>query len=175
MKLIIIAALLAWSAAGACAQETAPYAGAHEQAIAALPASRIEALRRGEGLGYALSAELNGWPGPLHVLELAQTLRLSPDVVEDVRAIRQGMLAKAIPLGEALIAAEVSLDDLFDGDAQPSAVSAATQKAARIEAQLRAVHLNAHLKTAPLLTRHQRMLYARARGYADATHHPSHH
>ena len=30
-------------------------------------------------MGLALAAELNGYPGPLHVIELADSLRLTPE------------------------------------------------------------------------------------------------
>ena len=57
--------------------ETAPYAGQDVREIKALSPERAEGLKAGAGLGYALAAELNGWPGPLHVLELADDLDLS--------------------------------------------------------------------------------------------------
>lgn len=146
-----------------------PYAGQDSRAIAALSDDQLEGLRAGAGLGYAKAAELNGWPGPLHVLELTDELALSPEVQAQVEALRQEMLDAVHPLGLALIAAEEELDHLFDRpDLSAAEVEAATAKAAEIEAQLRAAHLVAHLKTTPLLTPHQRMLYASARGYGTA-------
>ncbi|WP_420003910.1 Spy/CpxP family protein refolding chaperone [Arenibacterium sp. LLYu02] len=150
-----------------------PYAGQDSRAIAALSEEHIAGLQAGAGLGYAKAAELNGWPGPLHVLELADELDLSPEVQAQVEALRQEMLDAVPPLGLALIAAEEELDHLFDRpDLSAAEVEAATTKAAAIEAKLRAAHLVAHLKTAPLLTPHQRMLYASARGYET---HAGHH
>ena len=143
-----------------------PYAGQDSRAIAALSEEQIEGLQAGAGLGYAKAAELNGWPGPLHVLELADALDLSPPVQAQVEALRQEMLDAVQPLGLALIAAEEELDGLFDRpDLTAAKVEEATAKSAAIEAELRAAHLVAHLKTTPLLTPHQRMLYAAARGY----------
>lgn len=143
-----------------------PYAGQDSRAIAALSEEQIEGLQAGAGLGYAKAAELNGWPGPLHVLELADALDLSPQVQAQVAALRQEMLDVVQPLGLALIAAEEELDGLFDRpDLTAAEVEEATAKSAAIEAELRAAHLVAHLKTTPLLTPHQRMLYAAARGY----------
>lgn len=146
-----------------------PYAGQDSRAIAAFSEEQIEGLRTGAGLGYAKAAELNGWPGPLHVLELADELALSPEVKTQVEALRQEMLEAVQPLGLALIAAEEELDHLFDRpDLTAAEVEAATATAAAIEADLRSAHLVAHLKTTPLLTPHQRMLYAAARGYGTA-------
>ena len=45
--------------------------------VKALSAEQMTALAAGRGMGSALAAELNGYPGPLHVLELADPLGLS--------------------------------------------------------------------------------------------------
>ncbi|MGI9491786.1 MAG: hypothetical protein ACR2QF_05220, partial [Geminicoccaceae bacterium] len=131
-----------------------------------LSPERVDGLLDGAGLGYAKAAELNGWPGPLHVLELADALDLSADQYSNVSAIRASMLAKAKKLGEDLIAAEAALNALFlVGSPDLAAVTDATAKIGSIEAELRAAHLAAHLETKPLLSRHQRMIYAKHRGY----------
>jgi Spy/CpxP family protein refolding chaperone len=148
--------------------DTAPYAGQDERTIKALAPERIEGLRMGAGLGYAKTAELNGWPGPLHALELADALALSADQLTEITAIRTAMLAKAKPLGEDLIAAEAALDALFAEEVPDVAtVAEATAQAGVIEAKLRAVHLAAHIEVKPLLTRHQQMIYAQHRGYGN--------
>lgn len=163
--------LLCLMSSAAMAQTDQPYAGDEARDIAALSDDRIAGLEAGAGLGYALSAELNGWPGPLHVLEIAEEIGLSDDVRAEVEAIRQEMLTEAQALGRDLIAAEARLDALFDTDApEPEAVSVATAEIAGIEGRLRAAHLTAHLRTTPLLTRHQKTLYARARGYETGGH-----
>jgi hypothetical protein len=126
-------------------------------------------LRDGAGLGYAKAAELNGWPGPLHALELADVLSLDADQRARINVIRNAMLAKAKPLGEQLIAAEAALDKLFAEEIPTlTLVADATETIGRIEAALRAVHLAAHIEVKPLLTEHQRMIYARERGYGGA-------
>jgi transcriptional regulator with XRE-family HTH domain len=150
------------------AETPAPYAGQDARPIAGLTVERVAGLREGAGLGYAQSAELNGFPGPQHVLELAGELDLTPQTVAAVEAIRASMRSRAQALGEALIAGEIALDALFSGPVAPApeAIVAQTARIAAIEGQLRAVHLVAHLETAPLLSPHQRMIYARHRGYA---------
>ena len=150
----------------AAAQTTQPYAGQQDRAISGLSEQRIEGLRAGRGLGYAKAAELNGWPGPMHVLELADQLGLDPEVRAKVEAIRAEMLSQSVPLGEKLIEAEMALDKLFtDGTPEAGAVHAATLRIGEIESRLRAAHLVAHVKTRPLLTDEQRAIYARERGY----------
>ena len=169
---LILAVLLA-SLAHA---EKAPYAGQDEREIKALAPEQIEGLLAGAGLGYAKAAELNGWPGPLHVLELADALALSAHQRTEILTIRKAMLAKAKPLGQKLIEAEAALDALFaDGIPDAASVADASARIGAIEAKLRAVHLAAHLTTKPLLTRHQRMLYAQHRGYGgDHSNHGAH-
>lgn len=166
MNRFIFLALIGFITVPALA-DIAPYAGKDERAIKALAVERIEGLRAGAGLGYAKAAELNGWPGPLHALELADALALSADQRAEITAIRMSMLAKAKPLGESLIAAEAALNALFAQRALDAAmVAEATAQIGAIEAKLRAVHLTAHIEMKPLLTRHQQMIYAQRRGYS---------
>jgi len=144
----------------------APYAGQDKREIKALALERVEGLLTGAGLGYAKAAELNGWPGPLHALELADALALSRDQRTEIAAVRETMLAKAKLLGEKLVEAEAVLDAIFAGsNPDPTSIADASAKIGAIEAELRAAHLTAHIATRPLLTRHQRMLYAQHRGY----------
>jgi hypothetical protein len=53
-----------------------PYAGLQARPIKALSEQQVADLRAGRGMGLALAAELNGYPGPLHVLELSKELDL---------------------------------------------------------------------------------------------------
>lgn len=155
----------------ASAQTATPYAGQETRDIKALSEAQITGLRTGAGLGYALSAELNGLPGPLHVLELADTLELDAEQRAEVQAIYENMRQEAQALGAALIKAEAGLDAAFAGKSLTARdIRMLTAQAAEIEGQLRAVHLTAHLQTAPLLNKHQVMLYSRARGYDEGHH-----
>jgi hypothetical protein len=49
-----------------------------------LSESDIESLTAGKGMRYAKAAELNGFPAPAHVLELASELQLSHLQKEDI-------------------------------------------------------------------------------------------
>lgn len=144
-----------------------PYAGATEaREIKALSPDEVQGFLAGEGLGFALAAELNGLPGPRHVLDLAHDLSLTPEqrvAVEDVYA---GMSEQAQELGTRLVGEERHLDHMFaDGHAVPSSVTARTAEIGRIRGELRAVHLVAHLETAEILTAEQVEAYGRLRGY----------
>ena len=47
-----------------------PYAGMDTRAIKTLSDKDIADLNAGRGMGLALAAELNGYPGPSHALSL---------------------------------------------------------------------------------------------------------
>ena len=51
-----------------------PYAGLQQRPVKALSDQQLADLRAGRGMGLALAGELNGYPGPLHVIELADQL-----------------------------------------------------------------------------------------------------
>jgi Spy/CpxP family protein refolding chaperone len=143
-----------------------PYVGFETREVKTLSTDRQEGLRRGAGLGYALAAELNGYPGPMHVLELSDQLGLDADQKSRVQRAFEKMRKDAIAAGEALIAAEAHLDRLFAlKQVSYDRIDAQTAVAAGQEARLRAIHLKAHLEMAEILTPEQTESYNRLRGY----------
>lgn len=143
-----------------------PYAGEETRRIKSLSAEDVEDLRAGRGWGLAKPAELNGYPGPSHVLEAAEDLKLSPETRAAVQAIFETMNAEARRLGGLYIEAEQRLEIAFsEGTVEAGTLEGLLAEAESLRADLRRVHLQAHLETAPLLTRHQKMLYSRLRGY----------
>lgn len=153
-----------------------PYVGFETREVKTLSTERQEGLKQGRGLGYALAAEMNGLPGPMHVLELAEQLGLDADQKQRTTAIFNRMRREAITAGEALIAAEAHLDRMFaQRQASPDRVEAQTSVAAAQEARLRAIHLNAHLAVADVLTPEQIESYNRLRGYAGGAEPPGGH
>ncbi|MCP1198624.1 Spy/CpxP family protein refolding chaperone [Notoacmeibacter sp. MSK16QG-6] len=169
-RLIAMAAIALLSGGAFAAQNETqqPYADLQNREIKALSPERQDDLIAGRGAGFALAAELNGLPGPRHVLDMADEIDLKDDQRAEIQAIFDDMNTNAKVLGAELIAAEAKLDALFaSGEATPDQVRTLTMDVAEIEAKLRATHLNAHLTTSPVLTQHQRMLYAQARGYGD--------
>ena len=145
-----------------------PYAGLEAREIKSLSAQDIEELRRGGGWGLALPAELNGRPGPAHLLELREELELSADQVEAISAIHEQMRAEAIVAGERFIAAEAALSDAFDGPGiSQASLRHLLSEAADARAELRFIHLARHLSTPELLSDAQIERYSVLRGYAS--------
>lgn len=176
------AALLLWLAgvATASAQPAAgaaqPYAGQQARAVTTLSAEDIKALLAGQGWGLAKPAELNGFPGPLHVLELEKELALTPQQRLRVQASFERMKRRAVAMGPRYIEAERALDQAFRSGRVDARVLALRLRAAeQARARLRAVHLEAHLETTPILTPEQRKRYAELRGYGGGEGHHHHH
>jgi Spy/CpxP family protein refolding chaperone len=121
-------------------------------------------VRDGRGFGLAFAADQQGYPGPLHVLELKDRLRLDAAQEARVRALLQAMFDEARPQGARLLDAEARLRRLFAaGTADSSAVRTAVAEVEQARAELRLVHLLAHLETRALLTEAQRRAYHEAR------------
>ena len=161
-----IAVSLFVTGAGAAPSPSSPYVGQKEAAIKALSAEEQAALLDGQGSGFAKAAELNGYPGPRHVLDLAGELALTPSQRAATQALFERMRADARAAGAALVDAERALDALYAAKiATPAAVDAELAKIEGLRIRLRGIHLNAHLEQAALLTHHQVMLYSRLRGY----------
>ncbi|MDP1966064.1 MAG: periplasmic heavy metal sensor [Reyranella sp.] len=148
-----------------------PYAGLDSRPIKALSPEQLADLRGGRGMGLALPAELNGYPGPMHVLELAGPLGLTPEQRGRTEALVADMKAEAIPLGERLIADEAALDRLFaEKRATAATLDAASASIGAAQAALRAAHLRYHLDMIAVLTPEQVAHYAMLRGYGGGTH-----
>ena len=146
-----------------------PYVGHQTSPVRGLSMEEIHALRTGEGMGLARAAELNGYPGPRHVLELADGLALSDEQRATVQGLFAQMQAEAIAAGEALLAQHAALELAFRSHGiTPATLAQHTGELGRLEGELRAVHLKYHLLTAPLLSPEQTAAYARLRGYGDA-------
>lgn len=169
MKPIALLALLLASTTAAVAAEPAqPDAGQQARPIKALAADHVAGLLAGAGLGYAKAAELNRYPGPLHVLELATELGLSDAQLEATRALRARVVERASALGAELVAAEADLDALFrSGTASQASVAAVLEAIGGIQARLRGVHLDAHLEQRAVLTPQQVDRYVQLRGHGD--------
>lgn len=145
-----------------------PYTGQQNRAITSFSDDEISGLRDGRGLGFAKPAELNGYPGPLHVLELAAELGLTDQQRETVEAIFARMKQAAQATGARYLEAESAVDAAFRaGSASPQRIAELVRQADQARAEVRLAHLQAHIETAPLLTADQRRRYAELRGYAD--------
>jgi Spy/CpxP family protein refolding chaperone len=160
---------------GVLAMAASPYSEMTGRDIKAVSPDRINDLRTGAGTGYALAAELNGYPGPRHVLDLADKLDLTNEQRRVTAGLFERMKAEAIPLGKELLEQEASLDALFrNRKIDEPALVRLTAAIGALEARLRAAHLKYHLVMSDLLTPHQRAQYDRLRGYTDSRSHGGH-
>jgi len=151
----------------AAAHAQTPYAGMQTRPIKALSEQQVGDLKAGRGMGLALAAELNGYPGPSHVLELADKLELSAAQRSEVQRLFDSMKAEAMPLGIRLIEQEADLDRQFASrSVTPESLKAATAAVASTQGILRETHLKYHLSTAALLNPTQMVKYAELRGYS---------
>jgi Spy/CpxP family protein refolding chaperone len=151
---------------GRALAEPNPYATVAGRGVKGLSKAEIGDLLAGRGAGMALPAELNRYPGPKHVLELAGRLGLTPAQEAETRRLFERMQSEAVPLGEALVDKEVALDRLFaSGAADEAALRTLVSEAARLRGELRVTHLKYHLAMRRLLSPAQVAAYDAARGY----------
>jgi hypothetical protein len=172
---VALSVVVAVFAIGTAVAQT-PYAGMQARSIKALSDQQIADLRAGRGMGLALAAELNGYPGPSHLLELADQIGLSEAQRNGARSMFEAMKAETIPIGERLIAQEAALDKLFAGHAiTAETLNAATAEIGATQSQLRAAHLKYHLSTVAILEPSQIRQYSALRGYCDPGAEERHH
>jgi hypothetical protein len=144
------------------------YAGEEKRAIKSLSETDIEELESGKGWGLAKAAELNGMPGPAHLLEMKDEIALSTSQVGAIEDLYEKMKQEAIPLGLELIDLERKLNDHFANKTITfELLGAMLESIARVHKKLRYVHLSAHLKTPNILTPEQVALYNKLRGYSS--------
>ncbi|MCP4204292.1 MAG: hypothetical protein GY769_20445 [bacterium] len=132
--------------------------------------SRQEALdlRDGAGMGLARAAELNHYPGPLHVLELAEKLDLSGTQKDEIERFRSEMLSEAQRLGQKILEREEHLDRRFSHQhLDEPLLRELTAEIAELYGKLRFVHLRAHLQARAILSEAQVAAYDRHRGYDE--------
>jgi hypothetical protein len=147
-------------------QPQGAYAGMQKRAIKAFSDQQLDDLRAGRGMSLALPAELNGYPGPAHALELAARLKLSTEQKSRIEKMFEQMQQEAKAAGEEVIAAETVLDTLFrEKRATPERVASATASAAQATGRLRETHLRYHLVMMEVLSAEQVTAYNRLRGY----------
>jgi len=147
-----------------------PYAGQQSREIKALSAEEIGQYVSGAGMGYAKPAELNGYPGPSHVLEHADGLELTPEQRKQTMALMQAHKEDAKAIGAKLVAAERELDALFRlKTAERATLEKAVRGAAAMQASYRLSHLETHRRMRDLLTPEQIERYDELRGYAGGS------
>ncbi len=148
------------------ANEHQPYAGMQTRLIKALSERERDGLMSGKGIGYALAAELNHYPGPRHILDMTGPLELSPAQIANTQGVFDRMEATAISLGESIVDKEAALDAAFaTEEIDRNKLETLVSDIARLEGKLRIVHLSTHLEMKRILSPEQVGLYDQMRGY----------
>lgn len=178
-KCMVAALLITTTILAGCATQTPqtaqPYKGLEIRKIKAMDPKKIDDLLHGRGAGYALSAELNQYPGPLHALELAAKLKLTPEQETKIKAVQAKMKQDATALGTQMVDLEEKLEQRFaSGQITAQELNDLTAQIATVEGKLRAVHLGAHLELKVLLTPEQIATYDKERGYTSGQGHNKH-
>ena len=153
-----------------------PYTGQQTRVIKALSDEDVASLRKGEGMGMAKAAELNGFPGPAHVIALSRELNLTNAQLHQASLVFERMNGAAKSIGSEIVSREEALDQLFASKAVTvEQLKAETATIGELQGRLRAVHLTAHVEMRALLTPEQIVRYQELRGYSNRllpmTHH----
>jgi len=165
LRMLVACGLVAAGISGVRA-ETSPYAGMQNRGLKALSEQQIEDLRGGRGMGFALAAELNSYPGPAHVLELARALNLFEGQHDRTRLLLEEMRNTAVPLGNEVLVKEAELDQAFAGGRIDDAgLHRILADIGRLQGELRYTHLKYHLAMRGVLSPDQIATYDRLRGY----------
>lgn len=166
---VLILTLMAFSSFSASDHShKSKYAGQEKREIKSLSESDIDELKNGRGWGLAKAAELNGVPGPIHLLEMKEEIELSPEQIRKIEDVYQRMKRQAIPLGLELIELEGKLNNHFaNGTITEKLLNELLGEIARTYKKLRYTHLAAHLETPTIVTPEQIALYNKLRGYSS--------
>ena len=144
----------------------APYAGQQGREIKALSAQEVDELLAGQGMGFAKAAELNGYPGPAHVLEHAEALGLSAEQRRSTESLMRAHKERAKALGVEVVGAERALDQAFAARrVDAPRLAKLTGAVGEAQARLREEHLRTHIEQTALLRPEQISKYAELRGY----------
>lgn len=117
------------------------------------------AIERGEGFGMAMPADRSGYPGPKHILELKEQLKLTAEQQAAVEKLFAQTKEKAMPRGKEVLLAEARLEKMFAEGRPEAELREESFRVASLRAELRWVHLEAHLAARKLLTAEQLTTY----------------
>ena len=142
------------------------YSGQEARQIKSLSSKDIHQLKQGKGWGLAKVAELNGLPGPAHVLMLKKEIALTDDQEAQIQTLYDEMKKKAMPLGHRLVALEKELNDSFaNRTITKDRLIQQLDLISNVRKELRYVHLVTHVMTPQILSAQQLSEYNRLRGY----------
>ncbi|MFB6181756.1 MAG: hypothetical protein ABEJ24_02560 [Candidatus Magasanikbacteria bacterium] len=150
-----------------------PYIGQENRDIKALPPEDIEGLKRGSGTpfgGMAKPAELNGVPGPKHLLDMIEAgkLDVSKEQKNKIESVYKRMKENAIKKGEKIITKEEKIDNGFEKRSiEQEELKDKIKTSANLYGDLRFIHLKTHLEMLDILNEKQVEKYNKLRGYSS--------
>ena len=166
MNKYIAALFIAFLSLACGAEKLSPYVGEENRKIKSLSRAEVDGYLSGKGMGFAKVAELNGYPGPKHVLDLSKELNLTAKQISKSKDLFDAMQSEAKILGADLVEKEKQLDQLFsNGNVDHRKLEISLASIGQTSAKLRQSHLAAHLEQKKVLSPHQVSLYIRHRGY----------
>jgi len=178
MKLLLSLVFLSIFSVVAMASTGSTYSGQEKREIKSLSKNEISGYLNGKGMGFSKVAELNHFPGPRHVLDLAIELQLSKQQIEKTNILYQAMKIKAKKYGSFLVEKEKEIESLFLAKEVDSIkLEKLAKESAEFTAQIRLAHLEAHVSQQQLLTKKQIRKYDDLRGYSSGKNqeHKHHH
>jgi hypothetical protein len=149
-----------------------PYQGQETRKMKALSQDDIDGLLNGAGTpfgGMAKPAELNGYPGPRHVLDAvaAGDFQVTGEQLAQIESLYDSMKAEAIGLGQTIVETEETIDTAFSSITMTEEfLKDKIALSAGLYGQLRVVHLKTHLSMIDILTPEQVDHYNVLRGYS---------
>ena len=175
-QLIMITAILIATSSLALGQDLkSPYAGLEKRKIKSLSVEEIQGFLSGKGMGFAKAGELNHYPGPKHVLDLAEELHLSKKQFSKTKEIYNRMHEEAVRLGKLIVGREKIVDGLFaEQKIDEIQLQSLISEIARAQGELRFTHLKAHLEMKRVLSPEQIDKYDKLRGYKSSRGKDSH-
>lgn len=171
MKKLLVGLMLMLFVFVSSATTDSPYQGQQRRTIKSLSQKDIDGYLSGKGMGFAKAAELNHYPGPRHVLDLADKLGLSEDQQDKTQILFDAMKTEAMKVGQQLVMKEQQLNELFaTGKINPSRLDSTLQQIGALHAKLRYIHLATHLQQKEIMTKQQIHQYDKLRGYGGKSH-----
>jgi hypothetical protein len=124
--------------------------------IPALSEAQVASYLDGEAMWLANVAELNHYPSPRRVLELAETLELEEGQRRATTMLHEETRREAIRLGGELVALEQRLNRIFAwNQATADNIAKLVLDIGTLKAQFRLTHLVASIRQKPLLMEEQ--------------------
>jgi len=145
---------------------TSKYIGEEVREIKSLSEDDVNSLLQGKGWGFAKAAELNGVPGPLHLLQMKNEIALKQSQIKNIKSVFNRMNLSAKEVGKQFVLSEKELNlAFFKRKISKEHLQKMLEKNGRLRTELRFIHLSAHLDMLDYLSEKQINQYNKLRGY----------